>query len=75
MFLTGMTRPDIPCSGRKLIQRVTYPCMKHWRELHVLSYLVGTVDVGINHKKSTDDGIDTPVGYSDSDWGQVKEAR
>ena len=41
----------------------------------MLRYLDGTLDVGISYKKSTDDDINTLVGYSDSDWGQDKESR
>ena len=61
MLLAGMTRPDISCSVRELSRRVTSPfCMRHWRGLeHVLRYLAGTLDVGINYKKSTDDDINT----------------
>ena len=73
MFLAGMARPGISCSAPELSRQVTSPCIRHWRELqHVLRDLAGTLDVGINYSKSTDDHINTLVGYSDSDWGQDK---
>ena len=50
--------------------------MREWRGLqHVFRYLAGTLDVGINYKKITDDDINTLVEYSGSDWGQDKEIR
>lgn len=43
--------------------------MRHWQGLqHVFRYLAGTLDVGSNYKKRTDDDIHIFVGYSDSDW-------
>ena len=46
------------------------PGMGHWRGLqHVFRYLAGTLEVGINYKKSTKDDINALVGYSDSEWG------
>ena len=76
MFLAGTIRPDISCSVREISRRVTSPCMRLSRGLqHVLHYLAGTLDVGINYKNSKDSDINTLVGYLDSDWGQDKESR
>ena len=75
MFLAGMTSPDISCSVRELSRRVSSPCKRHWQgQKHVFRYPAGTLDVGINYKKSTDDDMSTLVGYSDSEWLKTKKS-
>lgn len=62
-----MTRPDISCSVRDFGLQVTPPSISHGRGLqHVLRYIDGTLDFGINYKKSTDKGINTLIRCLDS---------
>ena len=65
MYLVN-TRPYFCFALNTLIQFMVEPRSVHWvAAKHVLCYLLGTVDFGLNYRRS--EGIRL-VGYTDSDW-------
>jgi hypothetical protein len=65
MYLVN-TRPDICFVVKTLIQFMVEPRRVHWvAAKHVLRYLCGTVDYGLDYQRG--DGVHL-VGYTDSDW-------
>lgn len=71
--LTGMLRPDISCSVRKLSRQTASPYIRHWRGLQrLLRYMAGTIDFGFSIQRGhTNSNEDTQmlVGHSDADRG------
>ena len=42
----------------------------------ILRCVSGTLDIGMTCKRYTNsENVNTPIGYSDSDWGQDKESQ
>jgi hypothetical protein len=65
MYLVN-TRPDICFAVNTLSQFMVEPRRVHWvAAKHVLRYLCGTVDYGLDYHRG--DGVRL-VGYTDSDW-------
>jgi hypothetical protein len=65
MYLVN-TRPDICFAVNTLSQFMVEPRRVHWvATKHVLRYLCGTVDYGLDYHRG--DGVRL-VGYTDSDW-------
>ena len=65
MYLVN-TRPDISFAVNTLSQFMVEPRRVHWvAAKHVLRYLRGTVDYGLNYVQN--DGVNL-IGYTDSDW-------
>ena len=65
MYLVN-TRPDLYFAVNTLSQFMVEPRSMHWVAVkHVLRYLSGTVDFGLDYRRS--EGIRL-VGYTDSDW-------
>jgi hypothetical protein len=65
MYLVN-TRPDICFVINTLSQFMVEPRRVHWvATKHVLRYLCGTVDFGLDYQRG--DGVRL-VGYTDSDW-------
>ena len=65
MYLVN-TRLDICFAVNTLSQFMVEPRRVHWvAEKHVLRYLCGTVDYGLDYQR--EDGVHL-VGYIDSDW-------
>jgi hypothetical protein len=65
MYLVN-TRPDISFAVNTLSQFMVEPRRVHWvAAKHVLRYLCGTVDYGLDYHRG--DGVRL-VGYTDSDW-------
>ena len=64
MYLVN-TRPNICFVVNTLSQRMVEPRSVHWiGEKHVLRYIVGTIDYGLDYIRG--DGVRL-VGYTDSD--------
>jgi hypothetical protein len=67
MYLVN-TRPDICFVVNTLSQFMVEPRRVHWVEAkHVLKYLRGTVDFGLDYVRR--DGVRL-IGYTDSDWAR-----
>ena len=67
------TRPDICFAVNTLSQFMMEPRGVHWvAAKHVLRYLAGTVDYGLDYRRS--DGIRL-IGFTDSDWAGSVEDR
>jgi hypothetical protein len=65
MYLVN-TRRDLCFAVNSLSQFMVEPQRVHWiAAKHVLRYLKGTVDFGLNYERG--DGVRL-IGYSDSDW-------
>ena len=65
MYLVN-TRPDLCFAVNTLSQFMVEPRSVHWvAAKHVLHYLAGTVDFGLDYRMSN--GIKL-VGFIDSDW-------
>jgi hypothetical protein len=65
MYLVN-TRPDICFAVNTLSQFMVEPRRGNWvAAKHVLKYLCGTVDYGLDYHGG--DGV-RPIGYTDSDW-------
>jgi hypothetical protein len=65
MYLVN-TRPDICFAVNTLSQFMVEPRRVHWvAAKHVLRYLCGTVDYGLDYLRG--DGVRL-VGYTDSNW-------
>jgi hypothetical protein len=65
MYLVN-TRPDICFAVNTFSQFMVEPRRVHWvAAKHVLRYLCGTVDYGLDYLRG--DGVRL-VGYTDSDW-------
>jgi hypothetical protein len=65
MYLVN-TRPDICFAVNSLSQFMVEPQRVHWViAKHVLRYIKGTVDYGLNYERG--DGVRL-IGYTDSDW-------
>jgi hypothetical protein len=65
MYLVN-TRPDICFAVNTLSELMVEPRRVHWvATKHVLRYLCGTVDYGLDYQRG--DGVRL-VGYTDSDW-------
>jgi hypothetical protein len=72
MYLVN-TRPDICFSVNTLSQFMVEPRRVHWvAAKHVLRYLCGTVDYGLDYHRG--DGF-CLVGYTDSDWARCVSDR
>ena len=73
LYLSNTTRPDLSYSVGLLARYMESPGEKHWKAAkHVLRYLRGTLTFGILYKN---DGSDTIVGYTDSDFAADRDAR
>ena len=65
MYLVN-TRPNMSFAVNTLSQFMVEPRRVHWiAAKHSLRYLAGTVDYGLDYKRSG--GVDL-VGFTDSDW-------
>ena len=65
MYLVN-TRPDMSFAVNTLNQFVVEPKRVHWTAgKHILRYLAGTTDYGLDYRRSGGVGL---VGYTDSDW-------
>ena len=74
MFLMVGTRPDLAYAIGKLSQHCADPRRSHWLAVkHVLRYVHGTQNIGIEFVKS--DSTPKLNGYSDADWGGCHESR
>jgi hypothetical protein len=72
MYLVN-TRPDICFVVNTLSQFMVEPRRVHWvAEKHVLRYLCGTIDYGLDYQRG--DGVHL-VGYTDSDWARCLNDR
>ena len=73
MYLVN-TQPDLCFAMNTLSQFMVEPRSVHWvAAKHVLRYLAGTVDFGLDYRRS--DGIKL-VGCTDSDWaGSVADRK
>jgi hypothetical protein len=73
MYLVN-TKPDICFVVNTLSQFTVEPRRVHWvEEKHVLRYLCGTIDYGLDYQRG--DGVRL-VGYRDLDWaGCVKDMK
>jgi hypothetical protein len=65
MYLVN-TKPDICFAVNTLSQFMVEPRRVHWvAEKHVLRYLCGTVDYGLDYQRGDEVRL---VGYTNSDW-------
>ena len=73
MYLVN-TRPDLSFAVKTLSQFNVEPKSVHWiAAKHVLRYLAGTVDYGLDYRRSNGVGL---VGFTDSDWaGSVSDRK
>ena len=73
MYLVN-TRPDLCFAVNTLSQFMVEPRSVHWTAAkHVLRYLAGTVDFGLDYRGSDGVGL---VGFTDSDWaGCVRDRK
>jgi hypothetical protein len=72
MYLVN-TRPEICLVVNTLSQFMVEPRRVHWvAAKHVLGYLCGTVDYGLDYQRG--DGVRL-VGYTDSDWARCVSDR
>jgi len=73
MYLVN-TRPDLCFAVNTLSQFMVEPKSVHWSAgKHVLRYLAGTVDYGLDYRRSDGVGL---VGFTDSDWaGCVRDRK
>ncbi|MBW0466887.1 hypothetical protein O181_006602 [Austropuccinia psidii MF-1] len=67
------TRPDLSHALSALSQFLESPGINHWYGfLHVLRYLKGTQELGLEYSRRSQDGV---VGYSNADWGHCHSTR
>ncbi|MBW0534865.1 hypothetical protein O181_074580 [Austropuccinia psidii MF-1] len=72
-YLSSPTQLDLSFSVRTLSQNLECPGIRHWHAfLHVLCYLKGTQDLGLNYPENLPKGI---VAWSDADWGNFLATR
>ena len=72
-YLSLSSRPDLAFPAHLLSRFLSNPGFAHWQAAkHVLRYLRGTADVGINFMKCNDTGLN---GYTDSDYASCKDDR
>ena len=74
LYLSTRTRPDIAFAVSTVAKFTAKPTEQHWKAVkHILRYLVGTVDYGLQFTK---DGMTECVGYTDADWaGDVDDRK
>jgi hypothetical protein len=73
-YLAGRTRPDIQFTVNRLSQYLADPRDVHLRaSKHLLRYIKGTITYGITYSAKGSDK--TPVGYSDSSYGNATKYR
>ena len=73
MYLVS-TRPDLSFAVNTLSQFMVEPRRVHWTTTkHILRYLAGTIDYGLDYRISDGVGL---VGFTDSDWaGSVSDRK
>ena len=71
MYLVN-TRPNMSFAVNTLSQFMVEPRRVHWTVAkHILRYLAGTTDYGLDYRRSDGVGV---VGFTDSDWaGSVSD--
>ncbi|MBW0537169.1 hypothetical protein O181_076884 [Austropuccinia psidii MF-1] len=69
-YLSSATQPDLSFAVSTLSQYLEYPGIRHWHAfLHVLFYLKGTQDLGLNYPANLPKGI---VAWSHANWGNFR---
>ncbi|MBW0468370.1 hypothetical protein O181_008085 [Austropuccinia psidii MF-1] len=72
-YLSSATHPDLSFAVSCLSQFLDRPGIKHWQGfLHVLQYLNGSQDLGLNYGGKDHCGMSA---YSDSDWSNYQATR
>ena len=73
MYLVN-SRPDLCVAVNTLSQFMVEPRRVHWvAAKHVLCYLVGTVEYGLDYRRSDEIRL---IGFTDSDWaGSVADRK
>ena len=73
MYLVN-TRPDMSFAVNTLSQFMVEPRRVHWTTAkHILRYLAGTADYGLDYRRSSGVGL---VGYTNSNWaGSVSDRK
>jgi hypothetical protein len=73
-YLAVLTRPDIVYAVNQASRFLANPGKKHWEAVkRILRYLRGTVDDGLEYKRSASATL--VDGYSDSDWAGDSDDR
>ena len=68
-WLASRTQPDIAHAACLLAQYNSTPTRKCWNALmHVLQYLHGSRDCGVQYQQHDEGADDDLIGYMDSDW-------
>lgn len=64
------TRPDIALTTDYLLEHIPNPTVKNWNhDKHMMRYLPVTLGLGNIYERK---GNEITIGYSYSDWGQIK---
>ncbi|MBW0479541.1 hypothetical protein O181_019256 [Austropuccinia psidii MF-1] len=72
-YVSSVTCPDLCFAVSTLSQYLEPPGIQHWKSfLHVLRYLKGGLEVGLNYPKSRKDIL---ISWSDADRGNCMETR
>ncbi|MBW0483513.1 hypothetical protein O181_023228 [Austropuccinia psidii MF-1] len=72
-YLSSATQPYLFFAVSTLSQYLEFPGIRHCHAfLHVLHYIEGTQDLGLNYPANLPKGI---VAWSDADWGNCRETR
>ena len=75
-WLASRTRPDIAHAACLLAQYNSAPTRKCWNVLmHVLRYLRGSRDCGVQYQQHDEGADDDLIGYMDSDWAGANTGR
>ena len=75
-WLASRTRPDIAHAASILAQYNSAPTKKCWNALmHVLRYLRGSRDHGVQYQQRNEGADSSLIGYTDSDWAGANTGR
>ena len=75
-WLASRTQPDIAHTASLLAQYNSTPTKKCWNALmHVLQYLHGSRDHGVQYQQHDEGTDDDLIGYTDSDWAGANTSR
>ena len=75
-WLASRTQPDIAHAACLLAQYNSAPTRKCWNVLmHVLRYLRGSRDCGVQYQQHDEGADDDLIGYMDSDWAGANTGR
>ena len=71
-YLQCSCRPTISYNVSQLSRVQAMPGEEHWKLLkHVLRYLAGTRDAGVEYRKQTPSTRNRMAGYSDASWADI----